>query len=220
LQGKSLDPGDDDDDDGDSNDGSFVHINVREAVIRKAWDQVYKSNDEILLFGSRQTNVDLSTLHPEQVQIFRLWQIYLENVNPLFKVTHTPTLQARIVEAASDLAKIDPPFEALMFGIYCIAILSLVDDECITLFGLSREDLLKGYRFGCQQALMNSGFLRSNDRDCLTALFFYLVSLGGFYFANASLTPLDLCKTRYRPPVSILNAWCYYPHRTTHGDTQ
>ncbi|KAJ5823863.1 C6 zinc finger domain protein [Penicillium robsamsonii] len=61
-------------------------------------------------------NVDLSASHPTQVQIFRLWQIYLDNVNPLLRVTHTPTLQTRIIDAASDIANINPTMEALMFG--------------------------------------------------------------------------------------------------------
>ncbi|KAF7593759.1 hypothetical protein BBP40_010935 [Aspergillus hancockii] len=173
--GKSFDS-EDDDNDGDSNDRSSAPVDCQ-AVIRKAWDQMYKGNDEMLLFGSCETNVDLSTLHPEQVQIFRLWQIYLENVDPLLKVTHTPTLQSRIINAASNMTNISPTLEALMFSIYCIAILSLTEHECVSLFGSSREDLLKGYRFGCQQALTNSEFLRSNDRDCLTALLFYLISV-------------------------------------------
>jgi len=38
-------------------------IYVREAVIKKVWDQMYQ-NDDHLLFGSRKTNIDLSALHP------------------------------------------------------------------------------------------------------------------------------------------------------------
>jgi hypothetical protein len=151
---------------------------VREAVFKKAWEQLYESNDH-LLFGSRNTNVNLSALHPEQVQIFRLWQIYLENINPLLKVTHTPTLQARIIDAASDVANISPTLEALMFSIYCVSIQSLVEDECRTIFGSPREDLLTSYQFGCQQALLNCGVLRSSDRDGLTAVYLYLVGLSG-----------------------------------------
>jgi hypothetical protein len=73
---------------------------MREVVSKKGWVQLFGDNDH-LLFGSPDTNVDLSTLHPEPVQIFRLWQIYLDNANPLLKVTHTPSLQGRIIEAAS-----------------------------------------------------------------------------------------------------------------------
>ena len=64
-----------------------------------------------------------------------------------------------------------------MFSIYCMSILSLIVEDCQTMFGSSKEDLLMRYQFGCQQALLNCGFLRSSDRDCLTALYLYLVSL-------------------------------------------
>lgn len=147
---------------------------MREALLNEAWDKSV-GNDDHLLFGSRRTAVDLSTLHPDPVQIFRLWQVYLDNVNPLLKVTHTPSLQARIIEAASNLADLNPTLEALMFSIYCTAILSLIEQSCQTMFSSSKEELLMRYQFGCQQALLNCGFLRSSDRDCLTAFYLYLV---------------------------------------------
>lgn len=131
------------------------------------------------MFGLHKTTVDLSTLHPAQVQIFRLWHLYLDNVNPLLKVTHTPTLQGRILDAASDVSAISPSLEALMFGIYSMAVLSLVEEECKSMFGSSREDFLTRFQSGCQQALLKCGFLRSSDLDCLTALYLYLVGLSG-----------------------------------------
>lgn len=136
-----------------------------------------KTNDH-LLFGSPVGNVDdLSAFHPTQVQIFRLWQIYLDNVNPLLKVTHTPTLQTRIIDAASDIANINPTLEALMFSIYCVSILSLTEDQCSALFGSPKKDLLMAYQSACQQALRGCYILRSGDRESLTALYLYLVSV-------------------------------------------
>jgi hypothetical protein len=149
-------------------------------IIKNAWEQLFKNNDH-LLFGSRKTAVNISTLHPEPVQIFRLWQIYLDNVNPLLRVTHAPSMQGHIIEAASNVLNISPTLEALMFSIYSMSILSLSGDDCQAMLGSSREDLLTRYQFGCQQALLNCGFLRCNDRDCLTALYLYLVSLLGRY---------------------------------------
>ncbi|KAF2005172.1 hypothetical protein P154DRAFT_518706 [Amniculicola lignicola CBS 123094] len=159
-----------------------------EAVVKRALDQAYQ-NDEHFIFGSAQTNLDLSILHPDPIQIFRLWQLYLDNVNPLLRVIHTPTMQGRIIEAASNVLNIAPILEALMFSIYSMAILSLASGQCITMFGATRSDLLKKYQFACQQALMNCGFLRSNDRDCLTALFLYIVS------ASTTTDPRTLCST-------------------------
>jgi hypothetical protein len=156
---------------------------MREVVFKKAWLQLCGNSDH-LLFGSRNTAVDISTLHPNPVQIFRLWQLYLENVNPLLKVTHTPSLQARIIEAAGNISKISPTLEALMFSIYCMSIQNLTIGDCQDMFGSSKVDLLTRYQFGCQQGLLNCGFLRCDDRDCLTALYLYLVSLyDGYVYA-------------------------------------
>lgn len=164
---------DDDDGDSESDDNRDVHAEV----IAKAWDRTFegRGNDH-LLFGSPESNVDLSTLHPQQAQIFRLWQVYLENVDPLLKVTHTPTLQARIIDAACDTSNISPPLEALIFSIYALSVMSLDDEKCLELFGIAKMDLLSTYRFGCRQALQNCNVLRSSDRDALTALLIYLVS--------------------------------------------
>lgn len=149
---------------------------MREISVKKAWPQLFQNNDHLLL-GARKTNGDLSTLHPEPVQIFRLWQIYLDNVNPLLKVTHTPSLQTRIIEAASDVKNISLDLEALMFSIYCMAITSFTVADCQAVFASSREELLTRYQFGCQEALFNCGYLRTGDLDCMTALYLYLASL-------------------------------------------
>ena len=48
-------------------------------------------------------------------------------------------------------------------------------EECESIFKMSKNELTTRYHFGCQQALLNSNFLRTGSRDCLTALFLYLV---------------------------------------------
>lgn len=166
---------------------------MREITFQKAWDQVFDSNDH-LLFGSRMTATDVSTLHPEPVQIFRLWQLYLENVNPLLKVTHVTTLQGLIIEAASNVLNINPNLEALIFSIYCTGVLSLDPDDCKSMLGSSKLELLARYQFGCRQALQNCGFLRTGDRDCLTALYLYLVSL-----SVVRLVPANYCRSLFDP---------------------
>ncbi|ETN42291.1 uncharacterized protein HMPREF1541_04232 [Cyphellophora europaea CBS 101466] len=151
---------------------SPFHNDVSESLRLNAWDQAHESNDQ-LLFGPRR-EIDFQAAHPSQVQIFKLWQVYLENVDPLLKATHTPSLQPLIIEAASDMKNISAPLEALMFGIYCVSIVSL---DSNSLFGVPKKELLRTYQFGCQQALINCGVLRSTNLDSLTAFFLYLVSL-------------------------------------------
>lgn len=148
---------------------------MRENFFRKAWEQSADNSDP-LLFGARNTTIKLSSLHPSPAHIFRHWQVYLDNANPLLKVTHTLSLQTSIIEAVSDIESINPNLEALLFSIYCMSVQSMTAEECQTKFGSSQQDLTQKYQFGCQQALLNCGFLRTSDRDCLTALFLYLVS--------------------------------------------
>ncbi|EFR05340.1 C6 zinc finger domain-containing protein [Nannizzia gypsea CBS 118893] len=178
----SADDEDSYDENGDEeNNTGFLHENddMRHAVIKKAWHHTFQgqSSGHLLLFGSSGGIVDLSTTHPSQMQIFRLWQVYLDNVNPLLKVTHTPTLQARIIDAASDITNIKPTLEALMFSIYSISILSLTEDQCSGFFGSPKKDILTGYQTSCQQALGNCDVLQSCDYECLTALYLYLVAI-------------------------------------------
>ncbi|KAK4570183.1 hypothetical protein LTR86_002263 [Recurvomyces mirabilis] len=148
---------------------------ITEAMMKTTLDDIY-TNDDHLMFGERINDADLSALHPAPAQIFKLWQIYQDNVDPLLKVTHGPSLQARIVDAMGSLQTIDSTLEALLFSIYSMAILSLDKASCYATFGAAQDDLMSGYQFGCQQALLSCGVFKSNDREGLTALFLYLIS--------------------------------------------
>ena len=114
--------------------------------------------------------------HPPGIQMFQLWQIYLTNVNPLLKITHTPSLQAQIIEAGTNVSKIPPPLEALMFSIYFMAITSMTEDDVQSAFDEDKARLLGKFHRASQQALINAGFMRSTDIMVLQAYFLYLVS--------------------------------------------
>ncbi|KAK4139648.1 uncharacterized protein C8A04DRAFT_15684 [Dichotomopilus funicola] len=170
------------DDDDDISDEHLPRDNDDDmsTIIRTAWDRTHNNAPDTahhFLFGSPASTVAVAAMHPDQARIFRLWQFYLDNVNPLLKVTHTPTLQARIIDAVGNLGNISAPLEALMFSIYCVAVLSLTDSQCESLLGSPKRDLLSGYQFACRQALLDCNVLQSSDHDCLTALFLYLVSI-------------------------------------------
>ena len=161
--------------DGDDED-SDEHDGFQYAFVRKTWDHVHAYSDHLFFGAAGNSNLDLSPLHPGSIQIIQLFQIYLDNVNPLLKLTHTQSSQGRIIEAASNTLHIGRELEALMFAIYCMAITSMTDMQCQTMFNSTKTNLLTGYQFACQQALAKSEFLRTINRDCLTALYLYLVS--------------------------------------------
>ena len=129
-----------------------------------------------LLFGSPRSSVDLRSLHPNPVQIFKLWQLYLENINPLAKLFHAPTVQQMLSDASSDLGDLPRNVEALLFAIYCITVESLGDGDCIILLGQSKAVASQRFRSGAQHALINANLLKTSDLMVLQAFALFIVS--------------------------------------------
>lgn len=148
---------------------------VRGEVFQRAYDQVFESIDHSVFTAFRK-DLDVATLHPPSPRIFKLWQIFLDNVHPLLKVTHMPSLQARIVDATEDLTKINFTMHAVMFSIYSMAVHSLDEEACNRLFQTPKREISSRYQLACQQALLGCRAFSTNDRECLAALLLYLVS--------------------------------------------
>ncbi|CAG8972298.1 hypothetical protein HYALB_00001699 [Hymenoscyphus albidus] len=146
--------------------------------ITKTYDEIDVEPDD-LIFAASSVD-DIASLHPPPVRIFRLWQTFLDNVNPLLKLFHAPTVQQQILDASADLSKISKSMHVLMFGIYAMAISSLNYDECNAIFGEERKPLLKRYQNGCRQALIRASFLRTSDMTILQGYVLYLHSAANF----------------------------------------
>ena len=121
-------------------------------------------------------DASLTHFHPPTVQIYSLWQTFLDNVNPLAKIIHVPTVQRRILESSINIEQVSRPIEALMFAIYLCSMTSLNNEECGRLCGQSRATLLVKYRKVTQQALMRAGFFSTLDVVVLQAATLFLVS--------------------------------------------
>jgi hypothetical protein len=134
-----------------------------------------------LLFGTTSPITSLTALHPQPVQIFRLWQSFLDNVNPLSKIIHAPTVQHQILEASANLEKISRSMESLMFAIYAISVNSMDNRECETMLGESKQILLARFVKATERALIKASFLKSTDLVVLQALTLFLVSVSIYF---------------------------------------
>jgi hypothetical protein len=134
-----------------------------------------------LLFGtpSRPTP-SLRPFHPDPSRMFKLWQTYLDNINPLIKVFHTPTIQQLISHSSGDLEDIPKNVEALLFAIYSISVESLSESECAAMMGESKNVVGQRFRAAAQHALINAGFLKTSDFMVLQALVLLISSLQNF----------------------------------------
>ncbi|KAJ9614712.1 hypothetical protein H2204_014520 [Knufia peltigerae] len=127
------------------------------------------------LFGYSSIMLDLRELHPSPSQIFILWEVFKENVDPVVRILHRPTTKTILMNAASSLDRVSRPAEALLFSIYYGAVVSMTHEQCRQLLDEDKEMLLKRYRFATEQALARADFLNSSSLMCLQAFAFFLV---------------------------------------------
>ncbi|KAJ9136651.1 All development altered-3 [Pleurostoma richardsiae] len=127
------------------------------------------------LLGYRSADVDLRPLHPLPSQIPYIWQVFQENVDPLVKILHIPTMNKLIREIRTDLDNLTPSTEALMFSIYYSAITSLEDEDVTLNFGVEKPVLISRYRFALEQALAKAEFLTTSDIVTLQAFVIFLI---------------------------------------------
>ncbi|KAF2197055.1 hypothetical protein GQ43DRAFT_425355 [Delitschia confertaspora ATCC 74209] len=135
------------------------------------------SDDDFGFALSSQSNANIRSCHPLPEQIHQLWQIFVENVDPLIKVVHVPTLAPAIQKAASSLGAVPPSFEALMFSIYSVAVMSLNENECRQRLCESRKTLLSRYMTATKAGLSRVRFMGTTSLVVLQALLLYLLSV-------------------------------------------
>lgn len=114
---------------------------------------------------------------PPTELIHQLWQTFIEKVNPLSKLVHVPTLQPAIEKAVTNIERIPRGFEALLFAIYSMAVLSLTEDECKEALGESRAILLPRYVAATKAALSRARFMSSTSIVVLQALVLHILSI-------------------------------------------
>ncbi|RYC81528.1 hypothetical protein BFJ63_vAg15575 [Fusarium oxysporum f. sp. narcissi] len=119
----------------------------------------------------------IGTCRPSPVHIFRLWQIYLDRVNPLTKIVHIPTLQPYVTEAAVDQDRIPQNYQCLLCAISLMAAITLDERECRELLGMLRGILVQELMARTRHALLQFNLFENNDMAILQALVLFLISL-------------------------------------------
>jgi hypothetical protein len=130
---------------------------------------------EFELFDLDTTLPDLSSLHPQPLQIFRLWQTFLDNVHPLTKMIHGPSIQQEISRASGSPQNFSKPMQALMFAIYSCSVASMTDDDCMEILGEDQASAHRRFAGIAKNALTVAGLLTTKDTTVLQAFVLFLV---------------------------------------------
>ena len=123
--------------------------------------------------------------HPPPEAVRQLWQAFVENVDPLIKIVHVPSLHVAIEKAVADTKHIPKGFEALMFSIYSMAVLSLADPECMAIFGQAKSVLLPYYITATKAALSRADFMGTTSTMVLQALHLHMLSISSTHEPRA-----------------------------------
>lgn len=97
----------------------------------------------------------------DPITAFKLWQIYLERVNPLLKIIHAPTVQPLIVSTTADIESTPLDQQALVYSIFGLAVLALRSDEITNMLGAEkqRDDFLQEFLTAVSVSLAQFGSL-------------------------------------------------------------
>lgn len=135
------------------------------------------SGSNAALFGFRALAYSLVSYHPSQPQAINLFAVFTDNVAPVIRLFHMPTLSKSYWDSIASLASLDKNTEALLFAIYYSTTISLSNEQCMALLGVSREAATEKYRFGVEQALARADLLNTHSMVLLQAAVLFLSAL-------------------------------------------
>lgn len=115
----------------------------------------------------------------------RLWKVYVDNVDPITKVCHVPTMQKIVQRSAAQPSGIPRSLEALLFAIYHFSVISCSEEDVLKTFRESRATLIARYDAALRQALTNAQWLRSVNIQVMQAFLLYLMSVRSTYDPSA-----------------------------------
>jgi hypothetical protein len=119
---------------------------------------------------------NLTGLHPPYHILLKLWDVYVDRVDPLMKILHLPTFWSSLTNALQHPQDVSKSLEALICAFYLVTITSLAEDECRDLLGEQKSVLFTQQERAVRRALRNAGFLEATSPVTLQAFVIYLVS--------------------------------------------
>ncbi|GKZ35684.1 hypothetical protein AbraIFM66950_006435 [Aspergillus brasiliensis] len=135
---------------------------------------------QVLGLGASNPSAALRPMSPLQNPVVarQLCEVYLQQVDPVIKVLHRPSLNRWMVQGEPYLAYADghPSVEALGAAVCYSAIGSMTDNQCSVLFHANKAELLAEARVACETAIGRAGLLTTRDITVLQAFILYLVA--------------------------------------------
>ena len=120
----------------------------------------FSQNFDIVLFGTSSCAINPSvTESPPESLTYALLSSYLQRIDPIFKVTHAPSLRTIILAETRepDHPMTSPALDALRFSVYFSSVCALTETECREKFNAEKNDLRDRFRLATEVMLSNAG---------------------------------------------------------------
>ncbi|RDH36309.1 hypothetical protein BDQ94DRAFT_185424 [Aspergillus welwitschiae] len=135
---------------------------------------------QVLGLGASNPSAALRSMSPLHNPVVgrQLCEVYLQQVDPVIKILHRPSLNRWMVQGEPYLSYADghPSVEALGSAVCYSAISSMTDNQCSVMFHANKADLLAEARVACETAIGRAGLLTTRDITVLQAFVLYLVA--------------------------------------------
>ncbi|KAK5997653.1 Bikaverin cluster transcription factor bik5-like protein [Cladobotryum mycophilum] len=121
----------------------------------------------------------LTTLHQDQQDVVQLcWHIYVENVDPVVRILHKPTLHKQVLRVQQQsFDQVDKPTQALLFAVCLCAISSLEPKRCEILFEQPRVLMKQLCQKSVDNAIAAAGLTRTHNFQVLQAFTLSIVCM-------------------------------------------
>ncbi|RDW68155.1 hypothetical protein BP6252_09551 [Coleophoma cylindrospora] len=135
---------------------------------------------QIIGFGHRPA--ELSSPNVEEFFTVEIRQklclVYLQRVDPVFKILHWPSLHECLVDQKPylDYDRESPAVEALSAAVYYAAVSSLTDSQSVSLLDISKAVAIKHCQANCEMALEKADLIITEDLTVLQAFILFLVA--------------------------------------------
>ena len=133
------------------------------------------SSHQGFILGYSSLMQNLRSLHPSPTQVFVLWMIFEENIDPVVRILHRPTAKNLLIKASGSPDNLSKQEEAVLFSIYYGSVCSLTPSQCRQQLGEDKETMANRFRFAVEQALSRANFLNTSSLMVLQAFVLFLI---------------------------------------------
>lgn len=126
------------------------------------------------VFSFNYSASETASLIPSTAQTHICWRAFLENVDQLAKVLHTPSAQSILRKAVNNPTSLNNGQKALLFAIYFSSISSMSAEDAEDCFKIDKSTTLAMYRAATEQALTAADFLVTEELVTFQALVLFI----------------------------------------------